>query len=444
MTNLLPHQTKDSEALLSQDHGLNFSTPGTGKTLTDLAVFAKGGFTRGVIIAPSIALTMWAEEITNYLGMSAEILRTGKSPIVGEPDFVVTTYALACDAQFERIAGFLGSTDGGTKITLDESHYLKTRTSKRTVGIFGPSCNGKHGLFGMADRVDQLTGTPITRYPDDLWAQLRAPKAQVLREWGVESYEQFVEKFCRTAVKQFHPRQRPQRVVVGAQNMSALQKMLFEDCKAVRRTMDDVAYSMPPLTTRTLEVALTPNAELTQLVKGLSEERIIQLLSEDSEEMAKAWKLLGLAKVEDMAEYIADSALQGPVLTGYWHRDVGSALRANLEKRKLTVREVNGSTHSDQRDAIRTAFNKGDVDVLLGQISAMNTSWNIQEASAHVIMAEDHFSPGMVEQFYKRVYRMGQKQHVQLDFLKSSNPLDKAITRNRTTKVEINKAILDD
>lgn len=445
MADLLKHQIEDSKKFSTQNHGLNFSRPGTGKTLTDLALHAQLGAESQVVVAPGIALGMWKENICSYFDLAdheVQILRRGKDMLEGNPKAVITTYGLAASSQYEQLAMYMADNrDGGVKMTLDESHYAKNRTAKRTKAIFGPSCGGRGGLFDFADRVDELTGTPVVRYADDLWAQLRATRANELRDWGVLSFDAFVRQFCWVELKKFHKHGRMQRVVTRNKNEPLLHEFLYDVCGAARRTIDEVA-DMPPLTERTIDIETVPNQELAKYAR-MDLQRLETLMGSDGDELATARRLLGVAKSPAMGEYIVEQAMNGPVLVGFWHKEVASALAKVAVNSGVPCAVVDGTTPDHQAEQVRLAFNNNELPILFGQMAKMGVAWNLQEQSRHVMIAEDHFSPGVVEQFIKRVYRMGQKQHVQLDWLKASHNLDRAITNVRKRKEASNELILD-
>jgi SNF2 family DNA or RNA helicase len=122
------------------------------------------------------------------------------------------------------------------------------------------------------------------------------------------------------------------------------------------------------------------------------------------------------------------------VLIGVWHSSVGQAYQDELTKAGLKVHRVYGATSDDDRQRTKDLFNAGDIDVIVGQMQAMGVSWNLQQSSHRVIIAQDHFSPSVIEQFYKRVYRKGQTKHTHLDYLTSDHPLDRVIERLRKAR----------
>lgn len=433
MIELLPHQREDGERMAAGGNALNWSGMGAGKTLASLNAFGVGGFERGLVVAPPIALTMWSEVITEFLGMSCQVLRTGAQKIKGEPDFIVTSYTLASGGQQEQLDNYF-YTNLAQALIIDEAHYIKSPGAKRTTALLGPKSDGERGLWELFDVGWQLTGTPITRYYDDLYTQLRSSHPHVLAAYGLDSYEKWVLTFTRRQLKQYHPRQRPKMEVVGNQNSELLNSIL-EECVVIRRTLKEVAEALPPITYRRVDI---DNADTRRLARILDNaEQLIEagLLNGDPL-MVEEWQKLYHAREKEVAEYIKESATNAPVLVGHWFRSTAGGLVQRLRGSKLTIAEVNGSTSPAARDNIRHRFNEGKIDVLFGQIEAMSTSWNIQSGSSHVIMAEDHFSPGTVDQFIHRVYRIGQKDHVQVDFIKSMHPIDDALTRVRTRKQE--------
>jgi hypothetical protein len=157
--------------------------------------------------------------------------------------------------------------------------------------------------------------------------------------------------------------------------------------------------------------------------------------------VAKVWHNVGLLKVPETVPYVGECVKAGPILLGIWHRDVSTAYRDALQDLGLSVGEVNGSTSDAEKEAIRTAFNGGAVDVLIGQMQAMGVSWNLQKAAAHVIIAEEHPSAKIIEQFYKRVYRYGQQFPVQVDYITSDNQVDQALRSVRERKARSNEKI---
>jgi len=437
---LLPHQIEDAARLDLIDHLPNFSEAGTGKTLTTLEAVRKRGYKTGVVVCPVNAVHMWKAEIERYLGMTATIMKSAKTRLVTPkgktPNFIIVTYGTIIN---KKLFLYLYET-GGDALILDESQALKNPTSKRTMAIYGKRSDGKGGLFESFKNTYPLTGDPILRHNDDMWSQLRAGFPEQLRRMGVLENRAFNNKFCVMQMKKYHPRAQPVLAVVASKNQAELNDLVFDRIGAIDRVLTQVKTDMPPITYRRLVVPIESSPELDQYLKGMTAEDIEQALIAELSGMSKAVRVLGLLKAASIAEYVAEQT--HAVVVGFWHRDVGEAIAEYLYSRGKTAEVVNGSTPADERERIRVRFNAGKLDVLVGQMGAMGTSWNLQEHGCHVVIAEDNFSPGVIKQFIHRVWRMGQKSHVQVDFLTADNPIDEAIARVRERKAKSNLEVM--
>lgn len=454
-------QLRSSSALLEYQHGLLWADPGTGKTLTALLVAEElreaGDIAKILILAPKIALSMWAEVILTQWGEKAQVFRKtngttwnklGKEAV----GIIITTYDIAArEAPQAKLRKWV---DGLTLVIMDESHLCKSESAKRAQAVLEPPArevtlkapNGDEisGKVGRNDRapgfatqanyVLQLTGTPMTRYPDDLWMQLAYVRSGVLKTFGVETYNQFVRKFCTS--KEVMRGNRKQWVVGGAKNTDELRKLL-NACKIVRMSLEEAAAELPPVTYRTVTIDLPKKFEKIKV----GDDELIREIQKPNSPYAKRWHEIGMEKVDQAADYILDTQVGKPALIGVWHKDVGKALLQRLKDHGAAI--VDGNTSSAERDRIAADFNAGKLPFLIGQMKAMGVSWNLQEAASHVVVVEELPSPGDLEQFVARVYRKGQTKHVQVDLLASDDGLDEALTRIRAEKRAVSKKVLE-
>lgn len=430
-TPLLKTQIEDIERLYNKPDLPNYSLPGTGKTLTTIGAMEKMGFFRGLIIAPPIALPMWSRELERELDVTTKIVTTGKFNFAANPaDFYIMSYGMA--TAHEEAIRRLHMED--CALVLDESHALKTFDSKRTMAVMGPLCNGEHGIVEHFDYVFSLTGTPIERHSDDMWSQLRALKPEEFQTDGVLSLKDFRNKYTRQQMKSYHPRQKPKLTVVGSQNEEQLNRLIYEEIGAIRRTLDDVTAFMPPVTFREIAVDTAPSPELGKLISNMSVSNIAAHLVTGDAVMAKARRLLGISKLASVLDYCVEQAIHGPLLVGYIHTDFGKALTEALAVLGIVADRIGGDTSQYDREAIVSDFNSGRIRVVVGQIAAMGVSLNLQAGSHHVIIAEDDWSAAKIEQFYGRVWRLGQTSHVQVDFCTAESKMDQAIGYLREAK----------
>jgi len=267
----------------------------------------------------------------------------------------------------------------------------------------------------------------------------------VLEKYGSYEYDDFVRNFCVVKMKKYNPKMQPKLSIISSQNEPIIKHILYEVIGAIRRLE---APNLPEL----VETNLYPKlgaipSEYGKLVNKMSEQQLMKALVHDDDDdefgMQAVWQAVSLAKVQGATEYIEDCARQAPVLIGVWHNSVGQAYYEELTKAGLKVRRVYGATPDREREQIRDLFNEGEIDGIIGQMQAMGVSWNLQKAAHRVIIAQDHFSPSIIEQFYKRVYRTGQTSKTHLNFLTSDHPLDRVIQKIRRSRERSQERSLD-
>jgi superfamily II DNA or RNA helicase len=408
----LPTQVADAAYLVRKKRACLFSEPGTGKTLTALEAWKQVGG-KMVVVAPPIALRMWQTNIAEHCGVNVQRIKTGRDKIDPSADAYVLSYSLA--GKFTLKPDVL---------VLDEADALKTLNSERTKAIFGKNCGMKDCLAADVPYVWFLTGTPIRRYADDLYPVLRALfRDEMAKELTVTSVEGFRGLFCVSQLRRFHPRQPATWTVIGNKNEDKLREFIYGNEIAVRRTIHDVAAYMPPLTIRTVTVDYDNNDEL----KEATGEAVYA--GEQDPIMAKARRLLGVAKSRAVADYVFETwqQLSCPVLVLYWHKDVGSALEGYFTQRDLVVNKIDGATSAADKQRYEDAFNAQESDILLGQIASMGVAINLQKGSHYAVFAERDWSPAAQEQALRRLWRLGQETHVHVDICEAEHPMDEAV-----------------
>ena len=408
----LPTQVEDADFLVKQRRACLFSEPGTGKTLTALEAWKKVGG-RLVVVAPPIALGMWAKNIAEHCGVNVQRITSAKDKIDISAEAYVMSYSMA--SKFALRPDVL---------VLDEADALKTLSAERTKAIFGVRCKMTKCLADGVPYVWFLTGTPIRRYADDLYPVLQALWPAHLQEYfGISSLSGFQQTFCVTQLRRFHPRQPMKATVIGNKNEDQLRDFVYKNKIAVRRTMADVSAYMPPLTIRTVTVDYYNSAELREATGEAV------YAGETDPIMAKARRLLGVAKANYVAAYVYDvwEQLTCPVLVLYWHKDVGNALADYFAIKKLNVRKIDGATSMAARAEAEAVFNAQGCDILLGQIASMGVAINLQKGSHYAVFAERDWSPAAQEQAMRRLWRLGQDTHVQIDICEAEHPMDEAV-----------------
>jgi SNF2 family DNA or RNA helicase len=399
---------------------------GSGKTRTALEAARLVAADPLVVVAPPIALRMWAREAEDHLGATAQIVKTGATKIDPAARILVMSYEIATKRAVE-----LKQISGASKVLIcDESHALKSFSAKRTKAVLGSG-----GICSTFAHVWLLTGTPATRWNDDLIPFLFRAAPDVMRDkLGGLSIEKFQLRYTVRQQKKFAGARFPTMMTVGSRNTSELAEIMYqgEGRVAVRRELADVWAAMPPITQNRYTIGLASSPELNAALsdlRSLTRAQVEEKLASKDPALATMRRMIGLGKVPEAAAVIAERVedTSGAVLVGAWHIEVIDGLVAALRKRGLRVEALDGRTSLPRKAAVEAAFNERAIDVLVGQIGAMGVSLNLQKGGSSIIVVEEDWSPAMMDQFYARLHRMGQSQHVHVDTLETETKIDEAI-----------------
>jgi SWI/SNF-related matrix-associated actin-dependent regulator 1 of chromatin subfamily A len=435
MIELFPHQKTGASFLAGEPGtaGLFFGM-GTGKSLTALEAFRISDANRLLVIGPPISLSMWLREAQNYLNVwdnVSAILKTGTAEIKPGHRVLVVSYAIAATRK-DELCDWLDS--ACSALICDESHALKNASAKRTKAILG-----KGGIADGAFYAWMLTGTPITRWNDDMYPFLcRADLDGLKRRCGGTSMEKFQLKYTIRQKRQFPGARFPTQMVVGNRNTEDLANWVYGDELALRVDLEEVFANMPPLTQNRYEIKIDADATLKAKLKELEKaslQDIRKKLEAKEPALATLRRELGLAKVKVAAEEIAERIESGQnVLVGAWHTEVIDALEQALSSKGYTTSIIDGRENAVSKQTAQDEWNAGNIKALVCQISAAGVSLNLQHGGTQIIVVEEDWSPSIMEQFYARLWRYGQEKHVHVDTLMSGTPLDKALARISATK----------
>ena len=425
---LLPHQIEDAAFLASRRFAGCFSGMGSGKTRTALEAARLVGAAPLVIIAPPIALRMWAREAEDHLGLTAQIIKTGSTVSDFSAGVFVMSYEIATKRALYLKADAL--TSACPVLICDESHALKSTTAKRTKAILGST-----GIVGAFRHSWFLTGTPATRWNDDLIPFLfRAAPETMKAKLGGLSIERFQIRYTVRQQKQFPGARFPVTMSVGSRNTEELREILYTGPNrvAVRRELADVWAAMPPITHNRYSISLSSSPELTAALadlRSMSQSQVEDKLAAKDPALSTMRRMIGLGKVAAAADVIAERAgdTAGAVLVGAWHTEVIDGLCAAVRAKGLRCEILDGRTSMSRKAELEAMFNAGALDVLVGQIGAMGVSLNLQRGGNCIIVVEEDWSPAIMDQFYARLYRMGQEKHVHVDTLETETKIDEAI-----------------
>jgi len=455
---LLPTQVEDAAWLSSQARAALFHEMGTGKTHTALEAVRLLEFDAFplLIIAPPISLGMWADEVKKWLDPSLGVVRvkTAKDNLWGA-DVVVVSHALIASMPDLALDGEPWST-----IIVDEAHAMKTMGSSRTKALYGGGARMQRGVAKDADRIWILTGTPITRWPDDLYPHFRALWPELIQSRDTMAgrhpmtLAQFQERYCDEDYDGENTR------IVGSRNEPELRGLL--DKVSRRRTLKEVMPDMPALVIDQEDLDIPPGAveaalaicpDLLEWVARyeageISAVKLVDVLDTlDGEHLATARRKLGSLKIRRAVERIADDIVEqesDPVLIFGWHPSVVKAMADGLAKIDvgppqfrgyLETAHIVGGTPQHERERIMRGFNDGQYHALAGNMQALGVSANLQALCSRVFIIEPDWSWANVVQAIKRVHRIGQTRPCRATFLTTPGTTDDAVVSVATDKL---------
>jgi len=406
-TPLFPYQQTGAAFLAQKGRALLADEPGLGKTAQAIAACDSLGARYVTVVCPASVRENWKREFRRFSNT--------------DPVLHVASY----DAAARKGDYFTSAID---VLILDESHYLKTRTAKRTKAIFGPKCDGVGGLVERAKHVFCLTGTPTPNNPSELWPMLRAvmPDAITPESGKPTSYWGFVSQYCCTRDNGFGVE------IVRGKNLDKLKERLSPF--VLRRKKSEVLKDLPPITFDELPLtsidalkALKGHDAEMKLIRDTLEKKGVDGLAEVASHVASLRRVIGLSKVGLVVEWVKEwlDGGGGKIVLFAYHRDVIAHLQNAFGS---LAQSVTGSTHPGDRQRCVDEFQHGHASIFIGQITAAGTGITLTAAS-DMVFVESSWVPAENEQAAMRIHRIGQKNACIVRFATLAGSLDEQIQR---------------
>lgn len=435
---LRPYQREAADFLKSHPRAGLFDEQGLGKTPTTIVASEELGCERVLVLCESNMLYEWAHEFALWAcRLDTQVVATvkGAADIAENPGVVVTTHGLLIQP---RVFSALMRREWDLVI-VDEVDGFRGRDSKRSRMLFG---RGKlSGLVSRAARVWCLTGTPTPNgCAAELWPMLQGLWPERIDHAG---FWKFAKKFATVYEGTFGT------VVKGARNVEEFRERT-RGLWMRRRQRDvlplpDVRYGVVDVETPTL----TP--ELIEALRKLDipEERggtaaALRRLSSADSENGKLRRMIGEAKVfpaVDLAERLLEKDRASGLVLFAWHRGVIGGIVAELAARGFTAEAIVGGTTARKKHELKTRFQNGELDVLVGQIRAAGSGITLTRAH-RLVFVEMDFVPGRNAQAARRIIRYGQDRECKISILALRGTVDTVIQKTLRDKVETIHALL--
>ena len=415
-----------------------------------------------LVICPSSLKFAWRDEITQWL---SEVLNKDEIQVIkkSKNDFKenIKYYVISYDLSVKMIDKIIEKKF--QYIIADEAHYLKSRTSKRTLCLTP--------ILQRAKRVVLLTGTPILAKPMEIF-----PLLHILRPDKFKGFKEFGTRYCDPKILRFG--------LVdwsGSSNSRELNSILNK--LMIRRLKKDVLSQLPPKKRQKIEIStdskiiknlknvmektskkfeklLGTQIELDKLginiddlktEKEKNEEENENKNDKDKEEesilnkFSRAYSMTGQAKlpgIKDYVNYLVDNSCKFLIFAH--HTEILDAIEEVIINDKISYIRIDGKVAVEKRQDLVNKF-QTDEDCLVAilSITACATGLTLTKAST-VVFAELHFTPSIMIQAEDRAHRIGQESGcVNIHYLFGADTLDLLLFRKLNEKQNIVSTTLD-
>jgi SWI/SNF-related matrix-associated actin-dependent regulator 1 of chromatin subfamily A len=398
---------------------------GLGKTITALAVLHHNNSYPALIIAPSSLLGNWKREAEKWLpGKKIQLFLSGKTVLDTSADIVIVSYALA-----DKVGGHF------RQLIVDESHYVKNHTSQRSKAVKSIAQSVPNLLF--------LSGTPISRAPKDLFAQLDilgvAGKGKTFGDWW-----SFTKRYCDGKDTRFGYQ------ADGATNIEELASLLRASVY-LRRDKSQVLKDLPEKQRQFLYVPLAAEAkaELREIEKKRREDKAAGVAGADMQAATASFHAIGRGKAEAAEEFVAEFADTGKKLIVFANQiALQNRLFAKAQELGLQPAKIQGEDSAMARDAAVQRFQTDpDCKVIVCSLKAAGVGLTLTAAS-DVLMVEQDFVPATLDQAEDRAHRIGQRNAVNVVYLIAEKTIDEQVAAlvegRRKTAADLSKPITAD
>jgi SWI/SNF-related matrix-associated actin-dependent regulator 1 of chromatin subfamily A len=412
----LGYQRAGVAYMLAHTNTLLADEMGLGKTIQVCGLInACPDVLRVLIVCPASLRLNWKRELEKWLTVPMSIrIIDSKTAVIPNAAIHIVNYDILHRFPWQ----------GYDLLVLDEAHYCKNETARRT----------KKALAIRAPRKVFLTGTPILSRPIEIYSLVKTLSPAL---WPSRSG--FGMRYCNGFLGTWG------YDFTGASNLEELNTKLCGSIM-VRRLKVDVMSELPQKSRQIIE--LPANGKTLRREKKFRDtyDAAVRDLARPHEIAFENLSLVrhetALEKVPQVIEFVIDALESSEkVVIFAHHRDVIEKLEQGLAA--FWPRVITGDTPLATRQCHVDEFQVNpSIRVLIGNMQAAGVGITLTAAS-HVIFAELDWVPGVVTQAEDRLHRIGQKDAVLVQHLVLEGTIDAAIARTLVAKQNVLDAALD-
>ena len=429
---LFPYQKRGIEHALNKFGGrcLLADDMGLGKTRQALAFIGhcKSDTNRVLVACPSYLRYHWHQGILDWLDIESQLVKKGNEPIEGS--VVIVSYDM-----LHKLNIPTGIFD---VIVCDESHYVKSRKTKRTKAMTPLVRSARYALL--------ITGTPALNRPIELFSQL-----YMLRPSYVKNYTAYAARYCNGKATPFGYDDR------GSSNMHELNWILTHGFM-VRRLKRDVLTQLPPKIRHTvwLEVKTSElkdvktlfgnwkrlNDTIYKLPTGSEQQR--KEMFERQKTISELFRATSVAKCKAIVSWVIQALSEGRSFIFFaYHKVILNAVEEAVLQAGISYMRIDGSTPAHKRQANVKAFqDDAGMRIAILSIMAAGTGVTLTRVS-ECVMGELYWVPGVMIQAEDRVHRISQTARVNIQYLLGTETLDTYIHPTLCKKLRTLDTLVD-
>ena len=405
-----------------------------------------------VVIAPSSLVLNWKKEIMLWLpdikSSDITVIKKGSQKPSGLITIASYDYATKQENAIKNYLGLRGV------LLVDEAHNMKNPDAKRTKSLMS--------ICHVVKRLAIITGTPFLSRPKEAWSLLNSINPSEL-EWS--NQKEFELKFCEGKVIKIGKKH--VYSANGAANIEYFHDVIREKVMIRRLKTDDGVLDQLPdkrRVTQYLDIDGNARTDLDSITQDISYRvmnayskygknlrELKKIVLEEAtavgaeDDIFKAYKLTGIAKVEQICEWLSDK-LDGSnakfIVFGH-HKDFLSGICDTLSRKKIDFMKIDGATSKEKRFANTERF-QSDPTCRVAVLSIQAASVGLTlTAASEVVMGEFPWTPALAQQAECRAHRNGQKELVTCYYMIANNTIDGFLWNMLSKKSVVSSLMLD-
>lgn len=418
--NTLLEYQKDAVTFLTKTSGLLALDPGLGKSAVSVVASELIEAKKVLVVSPLSLLYTWERE---YQKWSRNQLPTlcyrDKSLSPLEEGWTIVNYDLL--ARSPHL--FWSKWD---VIILDESVMVKNRKTRRFKQL--------KTIVSRAERVWELSGSPVTKAVDDLWSQFH-----LLFPRDYTSYWRFAQAYCIIEDTPWG------KNIVSSKPYSFPEE--FQDIMMVKSQRD--VLDLPETLYETIDIDLLPPQE--KMYRDILKKFLIELSSGEilpiQSKVAQLTRLLQVsssttnidpgtnisAKHQTLLELLEIQYIQKPgIFWVYWKASAGALYHLLLNK-GYSVQLITGDTPQEDRDKFLQQYKKGKIDYIILSLAVGKYGLTLTNTKT-VVYVDKTFSMDDYIQSLHRVKRLGLDHTVLVVSLHARHTVDSLVEENLAGK----------